>query len=116
MKRDIRLYLQDILDSCIYIQEFVENMGFEEFDNDEKTSSAVIRKFEIIGEAVKNIPESIKSKYAEVPWSEMAAMRNRLIHAYFGVDYRLIWDTIESDIPEAIKIISETIENFEDEH
>lgn len=78
MKRDYRLFLRDIMDACYHIQKFVEGADFEQFQDDEKTSSAVIRKLEIIGEAVKNIPDFIKEKYPQLDWKGMAGMRDRL--------------------------------------
>jgi len=99
MKRDYRLFLQDILDACKHILEFVEGMGVDAFVIDAKTSSAVIQKFEVIGEATKNIPESLREKDPQVPWKDMAGMRDRLIHGYFGIDYFLVWETVEQDIP-----------------
>ena len=93
--RDYRLYLKDILAALESVETFVEKMSFEEFRADDKTASAVIRKFEIIGEATKNIPEDIRRQYPKIPWKEMAGMRDRLIHFYFGVDYQLVWTTIK---------------------
>jgi len=99
MKRDYSLYFKDIIESCGHILEFVAGMDFDEFSKDEKTRSAVVRKFEIIGEAVKNIPNPTRRKYPGIPWKAMAGMRDRLIHDYLGVDYKLVWDTARRDIP-----------------
>ncbi|MFH1859978.1 MAG: DUF86 domain-containing protein [bacterium] len=115
MKRDYKLFLQDILKACEYIKCFVKDIDFDQFLSDEKTLSAVIQKFEIIGEAAKNVPEFIKEKYPNVAWKDMAGMRDRLIHGYFGVDYLLVWGTIESDIPEIVSLISQIIDDLEKE-
>jgi len=98
--RDYGLYLKDILSAINSIEAFVEDMSFEQFRADDKTTSAVIRKFEIIGEAAKHIPEKILKQYPDIPWKEMAGMRDKLIHFYFGVDYRLVWVTIKERLPQ----------------
>jgi len=105
MKRDYTLYLKDILNAMESIQSFTANMEYEEFSRDDKTSSAVIRKLEIIGEATKKIPAVLRKQHGEMPWKEMAGMRDRLIHFYFGVDYELVWETIKKRIPDLIKLI-----------
>ncbi len=73
------------------IEKFIEGMNFEAFQADDKTASAVMRKLEIIGEATKQVPQEVRDKYPQVPWREMAGMRDKLIHFYFGVDYSLVW-------------------------
>ena len=99
MKRDYQLFLKDIIAAMESIEEFIGDMTLEELKADEKTSSAVIRKFEIVGEASKHIPLKIRDKYTNIKWKSMAGMRDRLIHAYFGIDYNLVWSAIKTEIP-----------------
>lgn len=110
--RDISLYLQDILDAMLAIEQFVEGISFDEFKTDDKTSSAVIRKFEIIGEAAKQIPEEIRNKYPLIPWKEMSGLRDRLIHFYFGIKYELVWYTIKDVIPQVKPAIQEILKSL----
>ncbi len=84
--RKWRAYIDDIIAAMTSIEAFIAGMDFDGFVADDKTSSAVLRKLEIIGEAAKHIPEHVKQKSPHLPWREMAGMRDRLIHAYFGVD------------------------------
>ena len=99
--RDYKLYLKDILAAMDGIKTFVAGMDLETFQADDKTASAIMMKFEIIGEASRQIPDEIRQAYSQVPWKEMAGMRDRLIHFYFGINYRLVWKTIKEDIPKA---------------
>lgn len=108
MKRNYALFIKDILECINKIEKFIENINFDEFVKDDKTSSAVIRKLEVIGEATKNIPKSIQEKYNQVPWKDMAKMRNKIIHFYFGVDYEIVWKVVKERLPK-IKPILETI-------
>ncbi len=97
--RNTLLYLKDIHAAILAIESFVENMNFETFKQDDKTSSAVIRKFEIISEAAKNVSEDIQMRYPQIPWKSMARMRDKLIHMYFGVQHELVWQTVKDSLP-----------------
>lgn len=112
--RDPKLYLKDILDAMDAIEKFVEGMEFDEFKRDDKTSSAVIRKFEIIGEATKNVQGSLKQMQPNIPWREMAGMRDKLIHFYFGIKYDLVWHTIKDVIPDVKPLIQKILKNLKD--
>ncbi len=108
MKRNYQLYIKDILDASEKVEKFIGELSFDGFaENDEKTS-AVIRKLEIIGEATKNLPSSIKEKYGEAPWADMAKMRDKLIHAYFGINLKIVWKVAKERLPE-IKLLMEQI-------
>lgn len=92
-------YLEDILDAVEKIERYTAEMGYEEFVTDEKTVDAVLRNFEVIGEAAKNVPEDVRQEYPEVPWSEMAGMRDKLIHGYATVELQIVWMTVEEELP-----------------
>lgn len=108
--RDYKLYLKDILNAIEAIENFVQEMSLDQFMLDDKTSSAVIRKLEIIGEATKNIPEEIRLNYSQVPWKEMAGMRDKLIHFYFGINYNLIWQALKNRLPQIKTVILQIID------
>jgi len=107
--RDYRLYVKDMLDAAEAIESFVDGMDFEKFRADDKTTSAVIRKFEIIGEAAKHVPDAIRDKHPTVPWKEMAGMRDKLIHFYMGVKYELVWQTIKDVIPQIKPVLRQMV-------
>ena len=102
-------YLRDIKNAINSIESFIKNMTFTQFQSDDKTSNAVIRKFEIIGEATKNIPNSIREKHSHIPWKDIAGMRERLIHAHSEVDLKLVWMTIKQRLPELKSVIEEIL-------
>ena len=97
--RDRRLRIEDILDAIDRIERYVANLTFEQFRDDQKTVDAVVRNLEIIGEAVRHLCADDTDLPADVSWTDIAGMRNILIHEYFGVDLQIIWHTIESDLP-----------------
>jgi uncharacterized protein with HEPN domain len=92
-------YLDDILEAIEKIERFTGGMTYEEFVKDPKTVDAVLRNFEVIGEAAKNMPEDLRKEYSDVPWSEMAGMRDKLIHGYATVELKIIWTTIQEELP-----------------
>ena len=112
MKRDIRLRIQDILENMQNAEQFVGSMSFEEFCGDMKTSYAVVRCLEIVGEATKHIPEAIRRKHPEIPWKEMAGMRDSVSHEYFGVDLEVVWLVVRKEIPRLKLLVGEVLEGF----
>ena len=91
--------IRDILDAIAEILAFTEGMNYESFAADARTIRAVELDFIVIGEAANQLPGDIEARYPEIPWHLMQAMRNRLVHVYFAVDPRLLWDTVQNDIP-----------------
>lgn len=106
-ERDCRLYLTDILDSGRAIQSYVANLGFEYFRGDRMRCSAVIREFEIIGEAVGKLPAELAARHPDVPWREIKDFRNLLIHEYFGIDLRIVWNAIHQELPVLLKAVAD---------
>lgn len=91
--------VQDILEAISEIQSFTRDMDYEAFKEDDKSIRAVEMNFIIIGEAASKIPDEIEEKYPDIPWALMRAMRNRIVHVYFNVDEKLMWDTVQNDLP-----------------
>ena len=109
MKRDYEDYLRDMLENAEKALSFVQGMDYDGFSMDEKAVYAVIRAFEIIGEAARQIPEDVRQSHPEIQWREIAAMRNKLTHEYFGVNTRVIWRTVHEDLPVIIALLKKVL-------
>jgi uncharacterized protein with HEPN domain len=107
-KRQPSLLLEDIIDSGHKILTYTANLSFEEFIADSKTIDAVVRNFEIIGEAANRLPEEFKEKFPDIDWHRIRGFRNRIVHDYFGIDYNIVWQIKETFLPtllEKLKVI-----------
>ena len=109
MKRNYKLFLEDISQRIGKIESFIDDMTFEDFKQDDKTVSACIREIEVIGEATKQIPKEITSQFNELPWSLMAKMRDKLIHWYFDIDEEIVWNVATQKLPQIKAQIDEII-------
>ncbi|MGA2405335.1 MAG: DUF86 domain-containing protein [Bacteroidales bacterium] len=98
--RSDKLYLQDLLTAMNRIAEYIKGYNFDQFKQDYRTVDAVVRNFEIIGEAAKNVSDALKDQNPKIPWTEMYYLRNRVMHEYFGIDYEIIWDVAKNHLPE----------------
>lgn len=100
MQRNYKVYFEDILAAIANIEEYTKNLSFDEFEKNRLVRDAVIRNLEVIGEAAKNIPERIKEQRPEIEWREIAGLRDILIHKYFEVNVRILWDIIKNKLPD----------------
>lgn len=110
MSRSVIEYFEHIKDELNYLLQKSKGLDFDSFYADETLKRAFSRSFEIVGGAVKNVPEEIRFEYPEVEWKAMAGMRDKLIHHYFGVDYELVWDIIENELEELSFQINKIVE------
>lgn len=97
--RDYRDCIEDILDAARKALGFVQGMRYEDFAADDKTAFATVRALEIVGEAAKKIPQSVRDRYPDIPWRYMAGIRDKLIHDYINVSLRVVWQTVNEDLP-----------------
>lgn len=100
MKRELGLFIEDILDSIKLIEKYIGGSSKESFGSNQKLKDSITRRLEIIGEAVKNIPNDFKEKYPEVPWKKISGLRDVIIHAYFDIDLDITWEIIKKDLPD----------------
>jgi len=99
-KRSVKCYLQDILDAIEKIKKYTAKVDYEMFSKNQMMIDAVLMNIAIIGESVKKIPEDVKERYPDIPWKDIAGMRDKVIHDYFGVDVNIVWETIKKNVPE----------------
>jgi len=112
-KRGYRLFIEDMLDSMIQIEEYIHGLDRADFSADKKTIDAVIRNIEIIGEAARNVPENIRNNHPGIPWKQMIGLRNLTIHAYFGIDLDIIWQIASVNIPETKSEIARILDSLD---
>ena len=99
-KRSVKCYLQDILDAIEKIKKYTAKVDYKMFSKNQMMIDAVLMNIAIIGESVKKIPEDVKERYPDIPWKDIAGMRDKVIHDYFGVDVNIVWETIKKNVPE----------------
>jgi uncharacterized protein with HEPN domain len=103
MKREYDDYLRDMLENAELALDFVQGMEYDEFFEDEKSRYAVVRALEVIGEAARQIPDEVRKANSQIPWREITAMRNKLMHEYFGANMKVVWKTVQEDLPVIIQ-------------
>jgi uncharacterized protein with HEPN domain len=113
MNKDDTVFLKHILDAIDLIEGYLKDKSYEEFEGNRMLQDAVIREIEIIGEATKNLSVEFRDKYSEIPWRQIAGMRDKLIHGYFGVDLVAVWDTATKDIPPLREKLQEILKSEE---
>jgi uncharacterized protein with HEPN domain len=106
-KRDWKLLFEDIIESINKIEKYIEKIGYDDFTNSSIIVDAVIRNIEIIGEASNNVPPEIQKRYSDIPWKKLKGIRNRIVHAYFGVDLKIIWFIVSNELSR----LKQSIEN-----
>ena len=108
--KDVGIYLVDIRNAIVSILSFVDGMSYNDFEEDDKSISAVVRKFQIMGEVVKKVPADFREAHPSVPWSSIARMRDILIHQYNEVDNKILWDAITDDLPGLLSHVNVILE------
>jgi uncharacterized protein with HEPN domain len=110
--REPRLLIGDIIDAAEKIKEYTSNLSFENFISDSKTVDAVIRNFEIIGEAARRLPDEFKVSTSQIDWSRIIGFRNRIVHDYIGIDYKIVWRIVQNNIDDLINDLNELLKKI----
>jgi uncharacterized protein with HEPN domain len=110
-KRSEKLLIEDIIESIERVFSYTEDLSYKEFIADNKTVDAVVRNFEVIGEASNNLPKEFLPEYPQIDWSGLIGFRNKLIHGYFGVDYKIVWYIIETELEGILSQFKSILEN-----
>ena len=110
-KRSLELLVEDIWESIEKIERYIKGMSLENFQSDEKTTDAVVRNLEIVGEAASRLPKDFTHRHSEIEWIKITGLRNRIVHKYFGVDLQIIWQILKKDLP----VLKTTFKNIRSE-
>jgi len=113
MKRNVEIYIKDIIEYMERAENHIRNFQLDQFLKDDKTCDAVIRCIEVIGEAAKNIPEEIRTRYPSISWRDLAGMRDKIIHSYFTVDFETVWLVVKEDIPRLKPMVKKVLDKIE---
>ena len=108
--RDWKMRIRDILDSIAAVQEYAADMDYETFSKDRKTVDAVVRNMTIIGEAANNVPADVTDEHPEIPWKVMRDFRNVVVHVYFGVNTKIVWDTVQNNLPPLAPVLQKLLD------
>ena len=113
MKKDPSVFLHHIVESIQFIEQYTSGMIFTEFERNVEKQDSVMRRFEVIGEAVRNLPDDFRHKYSskDINWKTIIGMRDEIIHHYFGIDLKVVWDTIEHDLPLLKRAVQRMLSN-----
>lgn len=108
-KRPVELLLDDILQAIGRIEQYIKDLSFDAFSEDQKSVDAVVRNLEIIGEAANRLPDEFKERYSEIEWYKVVGLRHRIVHEYFGIDLQIIWQILHKDLLELRDALSQII-------
>ncbi len=106
-------FLQDILDSIDYIEDFLTGYEADDFLNDKRTVFAVLWCLHVLGEAAKHIPKQVRDQYPEIPWEDMTGMRDKVVHGYFGINLEVVWDTATRDLPQVKPLVERALREID---